>query len=236
LPLLELDRLRPARHDPRLTPELVIRALEPVLSPKRRRRIDRVLRRRLISVTVVLENLHDPHNGAAALRTCEALGLHHVHVVAAREPFSFSRKVSQHAHKWLAVYLHRSTEACLGYLERAGFCCWAAVPPPLDASPAERLAVEVDRPLALVFGNEHEGLSDVARALCPESFAVPMYGFTESLNLSVSVAVTLSQVTRDRRRALSRQGDLPPRALTRLRAACYAQSTRYAAQLVHAAI
>lgn len=236
MPLLGPDSLTPRPHDPRLDPDLVVRSLAPVLLPERRRRIERVLHRRVLSVTVVLENLHDPHNGAAAMRTCEAMGLHHVHVVEGREPFSFSRKVSVSAHKWLAVYLHPSIEACLGHLVRAGFTCWAAVPPPLHARAADRLEVSAERPVALVFGNEHEGLTEQALALCPRRFSIPMHGFSESLNLSVSVSLAAREVVARRREALGRAGDLPPRALTQLRAFYYAASARHAVAVVSRAV
>lgn len=236
MPLLGPDSLIPRPHDPRLGPDLVVRSLAPVLLPERRRRIERVLHRRVLSVTVVLENLHDPHNGAAAMRTCEAMGLHHIHVVEGREPFSFSRKVSVSAHKWLAVYLHPSIEACLGYLAGAGFSCWAAMPPPLHARAADRIEVSVERPVALVFGNEHEGLTPRALALCPKRFSIPMHGFSESLNLSVSVSLAAREVVARRRAALGRLGDLSPRALAQLRAFYYAVSARHAAAVVSRAL
>jgi tRNA (guanosine-2'-O-)-methyltransferase len=204
-----------------------------VLSARRRERIERVLRHRLLSVTVVLENLHDPHNAAAAIRTCEGVGLVHVHVVGTSEPFFCSRKVSLNAHKWLSVYLHRDIDDCLGLLGEAGYSCLAAVPPRIDASPAPaEMEVAVDGPVALLYGNEHMGLSRRALDLADGRFSYPMYGFCESLNISVSVAVTLSRVVERRRRALGRSGDLPPGLEERLRAAYYAQSTPHTAALV----
>lgn len=230
MPLLTLHQHPPRGTGP-LSPEMVVDAIAPVLSGARRQRIERVLQRRLLSVTVVLENLHDPHNGAAAIRTCEALGLHHIHVVEGLERFSFSRKVSVHAHKWLAIYRHPTIEAALGFLQHAGFCCFAAVPP-LLTGPVVDEPVEVERPVALVFGNEHRGLTRAAHALCQRRFSIPLHGFSESLNLSVSVAMTVGDVTRRRRRALGRAGDLPHAAMAQLRAAYYAQSTPHAVELV----
>jgi tRNA (guanosine-2'-O-)-methyltransferase len=209
-----------------------VRWLAPVLSERRRRRIEQVISSRLFSVTVVLENLHDPHNGAAVLRSCEAMGLLHVHVVEGVEPFRYSRKVSQNAHKWLNVYHHRSVEECLLFLKGAGFVCWAAVPPPVGATDPDEYQAQVERPLALVYGNEHQGLSSCALALCQQRFSIPMQGFSQSLNLSVSVAVGLSHAVTRRREHLGRAGDLSREAKSRLRAACYAQSTRHGPDLV----
>lgn len=225
------DRPRPAPH-PHLTPDAVARWLAPVLSENRKRRIEQVISSRLVSVTVVLENLHDPHNGAAALRSCEAMGLLHVHVVEDVEPFRCSRKVSQNAHKWLNIYHHQTTEECLLFLREAGFACWAAVPPSAQGSRLGEEQVGVERPVALVFGNEHQGLSAGALALCQDRFSIPIRGFSQSLNLSVSVAVGLSHTVTRRRAHLGRSGDLTREAKSRLRAACYACSTRHGPDLV----
>jgi tRNA (guanosine-2'-O-)-methyltransferase len=230
----------PARHAPpaELSPELVVRALAPYLSEARKRRIEHVLRSRLGWITVVLENLYDPHNGAAVLRSCEAFGLLHVHVVEGGEAFAFSRKVSQSAHKWLAVHLHRSFGNCADLLGRAGFELWAALPPPLRGGPAPTPfnAIALDRPVALVLGNEHAGLSEAARARCTRSFSIPLSGFTESLNLSVAAAVAIAETALRRRALLGGEPELPAAARDRLRAAYYALSTPHAAKLVHAAL
>lgn len=219
-----------------LSPELVVRALAPYLSEGRKRRIERVLRARLGWITVVLENLYDPHNGAAVLRSCEAFGLLHVHIVEGGEAFAFSRKVSQSAHKWLAVHLHRSFDACADLLAAAGFELWAALPPPLRGGPAPTYfdAIALDRPVALVLGNEHAGLSEAARVRCARSFSIPLSGFTESLNLSVAAAIAIAGTTARRRALLGGEPELPPDCRARLRAAYYALSTPHAAKLVYA--
>jgi len=249
VPLLRVDRLpsAPPEPHPALSPELVIEAVAPVLSDQRRRRIERVARQRLWGVTVVLERLYDPHNGAAVLRTCEALGLLHVHVVEGGEAFRFSRKVSTCAHHWLNVYIHPSIERCVAWLRRRGFACWATVPPDLvrgAGGPGAAGAGEGGgngaggggatgaRPVALMFGNEHAGLTAEAIALSDRRLTIPMQGFTESLNLSVSAALALHPAVARRRAYLGRPGDLTGAGLNRLRAAYYAQSTAHAAPLI----
>lgn len=238
MPLLRSSVSLPqAPPDPRLTCAEIARVLAPFLSAPRRERIERVLRQRLVSVTVVLENLYDPHNGAAVLRTCEALGLLHVHIVESAKAFFFAPKVSQKAHKWLNVYLYPSVEECLGTLQGWGFSCWAAVPPPRGAEPPPPgPPAEEPGPLALVFGNEHLGLSSRALQLCGERFSIPLYGFSESLNLSVSVATTLSRVVEARRARLGQQSELSGEALEQLRAGYFALGTRHAAELVAGAV
>ncbi len=240
MPLLRSPCPPPPPPHPGLDPAEVVRLLAPFLSAGRRRLIEEVLRRRLVSLTVVLENLYDPHNGAAVLRTCEAMGLLHVHVVESEEAFHFSRKVSQNAHKWLSVYLYPSVDECLGTLREWGFECWAAVPPPRPRTPGAAAwpgpPVEVEGPLALVFGNEHAGLSRRALELCPARFSIPLHGFSESRNLSVSAAVTLSRVVEARRARLRGQSELDGEALSRLRAGYYALGTPHAAELVLAGL
>ena len=213
--------------------DAVIRTLAPLIADRRRRRIERVLARRLASVTVLIERPYDPHNAAAVLRSCEAFGLFHVHIVPYDGHFSFSPAVTQNADKWLNIYLHPTIEAACDFLERCGFACWAALPPPLDARPpAAGLEVPVAGPLALVFGNEHEGLSAAGERRCSGRFHLPMFGFSESLNLSVSAALALRDVVSRRRRALGRAGDLPPGARARLRAAYYVRSVSHAVPLI----
>jgi len=202
------------------------------MSSRRRRRIDRVLAHRLASVTVVLENLRDPHNGAAALRSCEAMGLTDVHVVEEKERFDASPKVSKRSDMWINVHHHATAESCLERLRAWGFRCFAALPPDLDLAVGQGAWPAADRPVAMVFGNEHYGLSQAAVDLCHGRFSIPMFGFMESLNLSVTVAVTLSEITRRRRQQLGRPGDLPPRYLEQLRAGYYARAVDHAADVI----
>jgi len=220
----------------------VVRRLTPYLRPARRRRLEKVLARRLASVTVVIERPYDPHNGAAVLRTAEALGLTHVHIIEGEQGFSFSRKVTISAHKWLDIYLHPDTDSCVRMLREAGFERWAALPPDVKADKARGVVLEpgmslpLTRPVALFFGNEHAGLTEEAVAGCDARFSLPMQGFTESYNLSVSVALSLQLFCAQRRAQLGRTGDLPPEAMIRLRAAYYARSTRHAVPLLMAGL
>ncbi len=232
MPHLTPDKRPKPSPDPILSPEVVVSALGPVMKSARRRRIDRVVRHRLASVTVVLENLRDPHNGAAVLRSCEAMGLAHVHVVEERQKFSASPKVSQRSDKWINVYHHPTAEACITRLHDWGFRCFVATPPALHSNPGDAAWPAVDRPIALVFGNEHLGLSDRARELSDGRFSIPMRGFMESLNLSVTVAITLAEMTRRRREHLGSPGDLGPEQAERLRAGYYVRSVKHAPDVV----
>jgi len=172
------------------------------LRPQRWQRMEQVLAARLGHVRLVVENVHDPHNLSAVLRSAEALGVQHVHVVEAATGFSLSRRISRGAHKWLTVHRYRDFGECADELRDAGFRLYAAMLRP-DAVPLETLPV-ID-PLALVLGNEHDGVSAAAVAACDGCFTIPMAGFVQSLNISVAAAVSLYSVT-TRVRALREDG------------------------------
>jgi tRNA (guanosine-2'-O-)-methyltransferase len=206
------------------SPAQVVEALAPGIGDARRARLDQVASSRLAGVAVVLEDLHDPHNGGAALRSCEAMGLHQVHVVANQERFRTSPKITQGCDKWLEVVEHRDTMSCLDGLRQRGFRLYAAVP-------GARLTLEELPPLppaAFLIGNEHAGLSKAARAQCDVEFTIPLYGFSESVNLSVATALIVYTHCTRRRQALQRPGDLSDDEVTELRARYYARDVRSA--------
>jgi len=210
------------------TPAEVIAALSPALGDARRERLDAVAAARLSGVIIALENLHDPHNGGAALRSCEAVGIHEVHIIQQQEPFRAATKITQGCDKWLDVVQHVRTDDCLASLKRRGYRLYAAVPG------AKQVLEELDplQPAAFVIGNEHAGLSLEARAWCDGEFAIPLHGFSESVNLSVATALIVYTHCTRRRRALGSAGDLGAEELLRLRASYYARDVRAAAALV----
>ncbi|MGE5049326.1 MAG: TrmH family RNA methyltransferase [Deltaproteobacteria bacterium] len=185
------------------------------LTPERKARIQSVVDARLQSVTVVLDRLFDPHNTAAILRTAEALGLSKVHVVPHEgEDGIAHRRVTQDADKWLDVELHASGAAAAAALAASGFEVWAG-----HLDPAARLYTDLpaDRPVALLFGNEHEGPSGSTLSACAGTFRIPMAGFTRSFNVSVAAGIALSHQTSARRHQLGAAGDLSARERVMLR-------------------
>jgi tRNA (guanosine-2'-O-)-methyltransferase len=217
-----LDGLDPAR---------VCAVLGPLLAEERRDRIEEVLGARLLGLTVVLENLHDPHNGAAVLRSCEAAGVQVVHAIEGSSPFRFSSKVTQGCERWLDVCRHKTTAAAMATLRAAGFRLAAAVPGARQS--LEEL--EAERPLALWMGNEHEGLSAAARAGADLAFGLPMAGMTRSLNLSVATALAVFAAAARRRAALSAPSDLTAKNRAHLRARWYFEDLRGAQAILRRA-
>ena len=206
----------------------IIDLLRPLVDERRATRLDEVAVARLSGVVVVLEDLHDPHNGGAVLRSCEAMGVAEVHIIASRERFRVSDKVTQGCDKWLDVVEHRSTAASLSSLRQRGFRLAAAVP----GAKTQLHELDPRQPTALLMGNEHAGLSAEARSLCDVEFAIPLHGFSESLNLSVATALCTFSMTSRRRAALGRTGDLDDLALTDLRARFLLRDVRGALTIV----
>ncbi len=189
-------------------------ALLPMLTAERIARIDAVLARRLVSVTLGVEDTYDPHNAAATIRTAEAFGLQDLHVIEPHERFSAAKGVTRGAHKWIDLHRWPSAEAAAAALRAGGFRVFATLP---DA-PQSIEDVDVASPIAVVFGNEHAGLSEAAIRACDGALAVPMFGFTESYNLSVTVALARSRLAARRRAYIGAPGDLDEARRARLRA------------------
>ncbi len=172
----------------------VIGALEPLLTETRRERLKTTLERRLASVTLVLDNPHDPHNGSAVLRSCDAFGLQRLHVLCEHEPFLTSRQVAKGTQRWVDVFEHATSERLLDSLGNEGFRI-------VVTHPCGNLSLD-DLPslerVALVLGNEHSGVSAKLTEAAHDSVAIEMRGFVESLNVSVSAALILQAATKGR--------------------------------------
>lgn len=168
---------------------------------RRQQRVDGVLRRRQPDLTLVLENVHDPHNVSAVLRSCDAVGVLAVHLVyTLEEPpaRAFARTSSASAAKWVDSIRHESIDACYAHLRGRGFAILATS---MTEESHDLFEVDLRRPTALVFGNEMRGVTAEALATADGSVAVPMMGMVQSLNISVACAVTLYEAFRQRRAA-----------------------------------
>jgi tRNA (guanosine-2'-O-)-methyltransferase len=185
----------------------VVRLLEPMVTEARRARLHEVIARRVASVVVVLDGPYDPHNGAAILRSCEAFGVQKLHVVEQESiAFAVARSVSRGAEKWVDVVRHRKPATAIAWARDHQMALIGAHPEG-ELSP-EQLA-SLPR-VALVLGNEREGIRDEIAAACTHRVRVPMRGFVESLNMSVTAAVLLYAAT------LGRAGDLDAASRRRL--------------------
>ena len=198
----------------------VIEALSPYVTERRRARIASVVESRMHGVEVGLERPYDPHNAAAVVRSAEITGAGRVHVVEASERILKAKRTTTGAFHWVETTQHAGVEYLVRDARSRGMLlAGACVDGDVDLE-----ALPVERPLCLVFGNEHAGLSDEAKAAMDLRFSIAMHGFSESFNLSVSAAITLYSVTRRRRAALGRSGDLDVDARHELTARYYAAS------------
>lgn len=209
-------------------PERVCALLEPLLTAERIARIDAILDARLTSVIPVVEDVYDPHNGAAVIRSAEALGLQELHAIEVEHRFQAVRGITRGCHRWMDLVRWRDPRDCVAALHARGFTVLATTP--VAAVPAEE--IDVSRPVAVVFGNEHAGLPAATIAACDGAVVLPMFGFTQSYNLSVSAALLTSQLAARRRTLLGRTGDLDETRRRRLRARWFALKVRGAAGVI----
>jgi tRNA (guanosine-2'-O-)-methyltransferase len=170
--------------------------LRMMLTEHRRERIDFVTRHRWKSLTVVVEDIRDPHNQAAVLRTAEGMGLLSAHVIdTGADTFQPNRGVTKDADKWMRVRRHSAVEPCVEELKSQGFAIYCGA---LDPSAKSLYELDVTRPCAFVFGNEHRGISPALKAKADELFIIPMRGFVESFNISVAAAICMSHAVHSR--------------------------------------
>lgn len=171
--------------------EALIQQLLAYVTDNKREKMDAVLANRTRYVTVVLEDLFQPHNASAALRTCDIFGVQDVHVVEAKYAFKAVPTIAMGSTKWLDVHSYTSIEDSITALKKQGYRIVATTPHTNSYTLPE---LPLDQKTALIFGSEQTGLSESALAQADMFVKIPMYGFVESFNVSVSVALCLYDV------------------------------------------
>jgi tRNA (guanosine-2'-O-)-methyltransferase len=166
------------------------------VSDERKARFDEVISHRMDHLRIVLENVYQDHNASAVLRSCESFGVQHVHFIENRNHLRISDDVSMGSHKWLSIQRHNQSEnntvEAIQHLKSLGYRIVATTPHKNDCT-IDKLPV--DKKLALVFGTELEGISQDVFDLADEFVKIPMYGFTESFNVSVCAALCMYELT-----------------------------------------
>lgn len=165
--------------------------LHPFITEERRNRLQQVADNRSTHIRLVLENIRDPHNVSACLRSADAFGVLNIDIVSA-DGFKTST-VAKGADNWLNVTKYQEPGPCIANLKREGYKIASAYPPHEEGATA-LAELPVDEPIAVVFGNEHAGVSSSWKNRVDYKFTIPMYGMVESLNISVSAAVTMQQL------------------------------------------
>jgi tRNA (guanosine-2'-O-)-methyltransferase len=163
----------------------------------RREKLERVLMKRQFDLTVVMENVNDPHNIAAVMRTCDAVGIQEIYVLNSmiRPPKKFGAKSSSSASKWLSVHHFSELELCVKSIREKYKKIYTTF---LTEGSLNLYEMNLTEPIALVFGNEHDGVSDAFRQLADGNFMIPQVGIIQSLNISVACAVTIYEAYRQK--------------------------------------
>jgi tRNA (guanosine-2'-O-)-methyltransferase len=168
--------------------------LSQFVSPRRLDKFHRVLDRRSRYITVVLEDIYQPHNASAVLRSCDGFGFQDVHIIENRNSYKINPKVELGTSGWLSITRYRDGDynsiKALEALRSRGYRIVATGPPEKASTALEDFALSAG-PAALFFGNELDGLTEAVMAAADERLFIPMFGFVESFNLSVACAVTL---------------------------------------------
>lgn len=199
--------------------ELAIGKLAPYVTQARKTKIERILLNRIDSVHVAVEAPSDPHNAAAIVRTCEALGGLHMHAINTEGKALHARRTTQGSYHWIQPHHHHDLTEFKNSLPENMLIAGAAMN---EGLPLEQLPL--DKPICLLFGNENRGISDDAKNLCGTLFHIPMFGMSESLNLSVAAATSLYSILNRKREQLTQPGDLNQEQLKQLRLQYYLNS------------
>ncbi|MFL9485610.1 TrmH family RNA methyltransferase [Chitinophagaceae bacterium LWZ2-11] len=167
------------------------------MTPERRNRLITVLSKRQANLTVVMENVQDPHNASAVMRTCDSVGIQDVYVLNTKIPRheKFGFKSSSSANKWLTMHQFDNVEACFSELRKK---YKTILTTHLSSDAISLYDINFTDSIALVFGNEHTGVSDEVRALADGNFIIPQVGIIKSLNISVACAISIYEALRQK--------------------------------------
>jgi tRNA (guanosine-2'-O-)-methyltransferase len=167
------------------------------MTPERKERLLSVLHKRQNTITVVLENVFDPHNISAVMRTCDAIGMQDIYVLNTKIPphKKFGPRSSSSAAKWLSIHQYDNTENCFQDLRRK-YSKILTTHLSSDATPLYE--INFTESIALIFGNEHSGVSEEIISLADGNMIIPQVGIIRSLNISVACAVTLYEAMRQK--------------------------------------
>lgn len=167
------------------------------ISEKRRLRFDEVIAQRIGHLRIVLEDVYQGHNASAVLRSCESFGVQHVHFIENRNHLKISDDVAMGSSNWLSIHRHNASDnntlEALRHLKNLGYKIVATTPHKNDCTID---VLPVDKKLALVFGTEIDGISQDVVDQADEFVKIPMFGFTESFNVSVCAALCMYELTR----------------------------------------
>jgi len=170
------------------------------MTPERSDRLNAVLSKRQLNLTVVLENVADPHNISAVMRTCDAVGIQEIYILNTIIPRhkKWGSKSSSSASKWLTIHQFTDVTECFNALRKRYKKIYTTH---LSTDASDLYELDLTEDVALVFGNEHSGVSDALIGLADGNFIIPQVGIIKSLNISVACAVSVYEALRQKRLA-----------------------------------
>ena len=166
--------------------------LENILTDNRKEKFLEVLETRTKHFTVVVEDVFQMHNASAVMRSCEVFGIQELHVIEERYGKRIDKEIAMGAQKWVDIKTFDSVTDCVATLKKKGYQIIATTPHENDCLMDD---FDISKPSALFFGTERDGLSDEILKSADGFLKIPMVGFTESLNISVSAAILLQNIT-----------------------------------------
>lgn len=166
------------------------------MNKKRFKKIKEVLEKRQHDLTILMDNVHKPHNLAAIARTCDAVGIYDIHATANTDKVRITQKTSGGVKKWVRLTQHDDTETAIKYLKKNDFQVVAAH---FSQNSIDFRQIDFTRKTAVLMGAELEGISDEAARLSDQRIHIPMHGMTQSLNVSVACALILFEAERQRK-------------------------------------
>ncbi|MFL9829266.1 RNA methyltransferase [Flavobacterium sp. ST-87] len=172
--------------------------LETILTDNRKERFLEVLQNRTKHFTVAVEDVYQLHNTSAVMRSCEVFGIQELNVIEERFGKRIDKQIAMGAQKWVDINRHDSVSNCISTLKEQGYQIIATTPHEKDCT-LEKF--DISKPSALFFGTEKEGLSEEVMQNADSFLKIPMVGFTESLNISVSAAIIIQDLTNRLRRS-----------------------------------
>ncbi len=167
------------------------------MTPERKNKLNAVLNKRQPDLAVVMENVFDPHNVAAVMRSCDAVGIQDIYIITTKMPTQkkWGARTSSSANKWLTIHTFEEVEECFKTLRKKYDKIYTTR---LDDTSVELHQMDFTKSVALVFGNERTGVSEEACRLADANFIIPQVGMISSLNISVACAVTLYEAFRQK--------------------------------------
>ena len=169
----------------------LISYLEDFLTDRRKLLINKVIDQRTNHITVATQDVYQLHNTSAVIRSCDVFGIQNVHVIEEKFPKRIDREIAMGAQKWVSLNRHSSAKECIGHLRDSGYQIVATSP---HNDSLHLRDFDVSKKSALFFGTERNGLSQEIMDEADCTLKIPMYGFTESLNISVSAAIILQSL------------------------------------------